>query len=107
MLFNTRLEDLLCVGSVNELTSFNPIRPGLFSFSLGPGGAQKSGCQESRCHQPTEMQLCMSHYNHKSMPDAKIEFGSFSNFGDMTSEKFLSEEGNESSNSAVYPGKWV
>ena len=34
----------------------------------------------------------MSHYSHKSMPDAKFESGSFSNFGDMTSQNFSLEK---------------
>ena len=36
-------------------------------------------------YQPIEMKFCLSHYIHKSMPDAKFACGSFSNFGDMTS----------------------
>ena len=34
------------------------------------------------------MKLCMSHYNHKSIPDAKFEAGSSSSFGDMMSQNF-------------------
>ena len=30
----------------------------------------------------------MSHYSHKSMPDAKFESGSFSSFGDMRAQNF-------------------
>ena len=51
------------------------------------------------------MKLCMSHYNHKSLPDAKVEADSSSSFGDMMVTKFPSEEGNESSNLAIYPQK--
>ena len=47
------------------------------------------------------MKLGMSHYGHKSIPDAKFESDSSSSFGNMTSQN--SEEGNESSNSAIYP----
>ena len=36
-------------------------------------------------HQLIEVKLCMSHYRHKSMPDAKFESGSFSIFGNMAS----------------------
>ena len=39
-------------------------------------------------HQPIEMKLGMSHYDHKSIPDAKFEFSSSSSFGDMTSQNF-------------------
>ena len=38
----------------------------------------------------------MSHYSHKSIPDAKFESDSSSSFGDMTSQKFPFEEGNKS-----------
>ena len=51
------------------------------------------------------MKLGMSHNDHKSIPDAKFESGSFSSFGDMTSQNFPRKEGNESSNSAMYPQK--
>ena len=34
------------------------------------------------------MKLCMSHYNYKSIPDAKFEAGSSSSFGDMMSQNF-------------------
>ena len=44
----------------------------------------------------------MSHYSHKSIPDAKFETDSSSRNG-VT--KFPSEEGNESANSAIYPRK--
>ena len=47
----------------------------------------------------------MCHYIHKSIPDAKFEADSSFSFGDMTSQKFPSEEGNESSNSTIYPRK--
>ena len=50
------------------------------------------------------MKLCMSHYNHKSIHDAKFEDASFQ-FWRYDVTKFPSEEGNESSNSAMYPQK--
>ena len=50
------------------------------------------------------MKLGMSHNGHKSIPDAKFESGSSSSFGDMMSQISL-EEGNKSSNSAIYPRK--
>ena len=34
------------------------------------------------------MKLRMSHYRHKSIPDAKFEADSSSSFGDMTSQNF-------------------
>ena len=34
------------------------------------------------------MKPCMSHYTHKSIPDAKFEAVSSSSFGDMTSQNF-------------------
>ena len=51
------------------------------------------------------MKLCMSHYIHKSIPDAKFETDSSFNFGDNDVTKFPSKEGNKSSNSAIYPRK--
>ena len=39
------------------------------------------------------MKLCMSHYNHKSIPDAEFESGSSSSFGDMTSQNFHRKKG--------------
>ena len=36
-----------------------------------------------------EMKLGMTHYGHKSIPDAKFESGSSPSFGDMTSQNFL------------------
>ena len=49
----------------------------------GGGGPQRPRCQKSRFHQPMKMKLRMSHYGHKSMPDAKLESDSFSIFGDL------------------------
>ena len=47
----------------------------------------------------------MGHYIYKSIPDAKFEVDSSFSFGDMTSQNFSSKEGNESSNSTIYPRK--
>ena len=83
----------------------NPIRPGLFSHSpgqelIGPD-AKNQGY-----HQPIEMKLGMTHYSHKSVPNAKFESGSFSIFGNMTSQNFTLKRGrNNSSSSSIYPGK--
>ena len=41
----------------------------------------------------------MDYYRHKAIPDAKFEFDSCSIFGEMTSQAFLSQEGNKSLNS--------
>ena len=40
-----------------------------------------------------EIKLCMSYYSHKSMPDAKFEYGRFSIFGNMTSQNFSLKKG--------------
>ena len=47
----------------------------------------------------------MSHYGHKSIPDAKFESDSSSSFWRYDVTKFPSEEGNESLNPAIYPRK--
>ena len=62
--------------------SVNPIRPGLYSRWPDPY-ARNQGY-----HQTIEIQLCVSHYSYKSMPDAKFESGSLSSFGDMMSQNF-------------------
>ena len=36
---------------------------------------------------PIEMKLCMGHYIHKIIPDAKFDAGSSSSFGDMTASQ--------------------
>ena len=51
-------------------------------------GAQRPRCQNQGYHQPIEIKCCMSHYSHKSMPDAKFESVNFSSLGDMTSQNF-------------------
>ena len=47
----------------------------------------------------------MGHYFYKSIPDAKFEVDSSFSFGDMTSQNFPQKEGNESSDSIIYPRK--
>ena len=37
---------------------------------------------------PIEMKLCVSHYNHRIIPDAKFEADSSSSFEDMASQNF-------------------
>ena len=50
-----------------------------------------------------EMKLCMSHYSHKSMPDAKVESGSCSVLEYIDVTKFASEERNKPS--SIYSWK--
>ena len=47
----------------------------------------------------------MSHYNHKRMPDAKFESGSFFSFGDMTSQNFPRKKGTTHQIRLFTPGK--
>ena len=48
------------------------------------------------------MKLGMSHYGHKSIPDAKFESGSSSSFGGITSQIFSRKKRMESSNLGIY-----
>ena len=41
------------------------------------------------------------------MPDAKFEPGSFSSFGDMTSQNFPLKKGTSHQIQLFIPGKWV
>ena len=67
----------------------------------GPAFRSRSPCPGLRgpdaknqgYHRPIEIKLSMSHYSHKSMPDAKFESGGFSIFGDMTSQNFPLKKG--------------
>ena len=43
----------------------------------------------------------MNHYNHKSIHDAKFEADNSPSLGEYDVTKFLSEEGNKSSNVAI------
>ena len=91
---------------------FNPIRPGLFSRSPGPrggggGGLRGPDAKNQGYHQPIEMKLCMSHYLHKSIPDATFETDSFFNFGDMTSQNFPRNKGTSDQIRLFTPGKLV
>ena len=53
------------------------------------------------------MRLGMSHYGHKSIPDAKFESSSSSSFGDMTSQNFPQKKGTSHQIQLFTPGKWV
>ena len=70
------------------VSSYNLIRPGLFSRLPGPRGSQAWMPKIKVNIIQIEMKLGMSHYDHKSIPDAKFESASSSSFGDMTSQNF-------------------
>ena len=53
------------------------------------------------------MKLGMSHYGHKSIPDAKFESGSSSSFRDMTSQNFPWKKGTSHQIQLFTPGKRV
>ena len=86
----------------SALLDHQPYQAGFFSRSPGlrGGGLRGPDAKNQGYHQPIEMKLY-----HKSMPDAKFESGSFSIFGDMTSQNFTLESGMFSSNSGIYPLK--
>ena len=89
-----------------QLSPFNPIRPSLFSCSPGPRGGSEAQIPKTKVNiNRFEMKLCMSHYIHKSIPDAKFDPDSSSKFWRYDVRNFPSKEGNESSNSAIYPQK--
>ena len=81
---------------INCITIVNPIRPGLFSRLLGSGGGgglRGPDAKNQSYHLSIEMKLCMSHYIHKRIPDAKLEADSSSSLGDMTSQNFPRKKG--------------
>ena len=49
----------------------------------------------------------MSHYDHKSIPDAKFESDSISSFGDMTSQSFPRKKRTSHEIRLFIPGKPV
>ena len=49
----------------------------------------------------------MSHYDYKSIPDAKFESDSSSSFGDMTSQNFPWKKGTTNEIQLFTPGKRV
>ena len=46
-------------------------------LARGGGGLRRPDAKNQGYHEQTEMKLCVSYYNHRSMPDAKFESGSF------------------------------
>ena len=58
-------------------------------------------------HQLIEMKPCMSHYNHKTMPNAKFESSSLSSFRDITSQIFRLKKEMSHQIRLFAPGKWV
>ena len=53
------------------------------------------------------MKFGMSHYGHKSIPDAASESDSSSSFGDMTSQNFPQKKGTSHEIRLFTPGKRV
>ena len=52
-------------------------------------GVQGPDARNQGYHQQIEMKLCLSHYSHTSMSDAKFECGICTIFWDMASQNFL------------------
>ena len=50
------------------------------------------------------MKLCISHYSHKSIPDAKFEADSSSSFGDVMSQNFPRKKGTSHQIRVFTPG---
>ena len=71
----------------------------VFQSFARPGGIGGPDTKNQGQHEPIEMKFCASHYSHKSMPDAKFESGAFIFYSRYDVTKFLSEEGNDLSNS--------
>ena len=90
-----------------EGVTLNPIRPGLFSRLPGPGGGLRGPDAKNQGYQPIKMKFGMSHYGHKSIPDAKFESDSSSSFGDMTSQNFPRKKGTSHEIRLFTPGKRV
>ena len=81
---------------------------GLFSRLPGRGGGLRGPDAKNRSkHQPIKMKFGMSHYGHKSIPDAKFESDSSSSFGDMTSQNFPRKKGTSHEIRLFTPGKRV
>ena len=83
----------------------NQARP--FQSFARSGGLSVPDSKNQGYYPPTEMKLCVSHYSHKTMPDAKFESGSFSISGDMTSQNLPLKKGTSHRIQVFTPGKWV
>ena len=66
--------------------AFNPVRP-------GEGGGSEARMLKIKVNINRLKWNCMSHYSHKSIPDAKFEADSSSSFGDMTPQNFFRKKG--------------
>ena len=76
--------------------TLNPTSPAVWVVRQAGEEARKLRGQDAKnqsYHQPIEMNFRMSNYSYKSMPDIKSGFGSFSSFGDMTSQNFPFKKG--------------
>ena len=71
------------------------------------GGLRGPDAKNQGYHPLIEIKLGMSHYGHKSIPGGKLESGSFSSFGDMTSQNFPQRKGTSHKIWLFTPGKWV
>ena len=71
------------------------------------GGLRGPDAKNRSEHQPIKMKFGMSHYGHKSIPDAKFESDSSSSFGDMTSQNFPRKKGTSHKIRLFTPGKLV
>ena len=98
----TNVGDLYGHNVGNENVLAGPFR----SFAR-PGGLRGPDAKNHSYHQPIEIKFCLSHYSHKSIPDAKFESGSFTSFEDMTSQNFSLKMGTSHQIRIFKPGKWV
>ena len=57
------------------------------------GGVTGPDAKIQGYHQPIETKLGMDHYGHKRIPNAQFEAGSFSSFGDKTSQNLPRKKG--------------
>ena len=71
------------------------------------GGGGGSEAQMLKTKVNINMKPCMSHYTHKSIPDAKFEAGSSSSFVDTTSENFPRKKRTRQQIRLFTPGKPV
>ena len=82
-LIQKQVKCLLWVGSVikqlySTLTLSGPAFSVVHHARIGGGGGVRgSNAKNHSYHKPIKIIFCMSHYSHKSMPDAKFESGGF------------------------------